>query len=252
MRYKCIVSYDGTAYAGWQRQNGKRSIQQTIEEALKKIVCQDIKIYASGRTDAQVHARGQVFHFDCDKKFADFRKALNSQLPKDIYILSMEPVADDFHSRFSACYKHYDYLINDGDYDPLMVNYCCQTNRKLDIALMEKFSKIFIGEHDFTSFNATKKAEVENQVRTIYRIDVKRHGNMIKISYYGNGFLRYMVRILSQCLIEAALGNLTEKQLTEMLEAEDKRACHYNGQPQGLYLMEVSYKPYLVAPVAEW
>lgn len=244
MRYKCIVSYDGSNFSGWQRQNNKRSVQQTIEEGLKRITCQDIKIYSSGRTDALVHAKGQVFHFDTDKTFIDFKKALNSQMPKDIHIISIEQVEDTFHSRFSAFYKHYDYLINDGEYNPLLADYCCQINKKLDIALMKKFSKIFIGEHDFTSFNATKKSETEDQVRTIYRIDIKRENDIVKISFYGSGFLRYMVRIMSQCLIEASLGNITEKQLQDMLSAKNKQACPFNGQPQGLYLMEVFYQPY--------
>lgn len=250
MRYKCVVSYDGSNYCGWQRQNDKNSIQQTIEEAIGKITCQDVKIVAAGRTDRYVHAKGQVFHFDSEKTIADFKKAINSQLPYDIHIISVETVNDDFHSRFNACYKHYDYLINDGEYDPLLANYCVSINKKLDIALMEKTSKIFIGEHDFTSFNATKKSEVIDQVRTIYRIDVVRNDNLIRLSYYGNGFLRYMVRIISQTLIETALGNISSEEVIDMLEAKDKNSCHYNGQPQGLYLMEVSYQPY--APVAEW
>lgn len=244
MRYKCVVSYDGKNYSGWQKQNDGRSIQQTIEEAIGKITCQNIKITSAGRTDRYVHAKGQVFHFDTDKVFSDFKRAINSQLPKDIHILSVEEVDADFHSRFSAYYKHYDYLINDGEYDPLLADYCVQVNRKLDIALMEKTSKIFIGEHDFTSFNATKKSEIEDQVRKIYRIDIERKDNLIKISYYGNGFLRYMVRILSQSLIEASLGNISEQEVKDMLEAKDKQACPFNGQPQGLYLMEVCYQPY--------
>lgn len=250
MRYKCVVSYDGSNYCGWQRQNNKNSIQQTIEEAIKKITCQDVKIVAAGRTDRYVHAKGQVFHFDNEKNIVDFKRAINSQLPKDIHIVSVAAVNDDFHSRYSACYKHYDYLINDGEYDPLLANYCVSINKKIDIALMKKTSKIFIGEHDFTSFNATKKSEIYDQVRTIYRIDVVRDKDLIKISYYGNGFLRYMVRIISQTLIEAALGNISPKEVEDMLNAKDKQSCSFNGQPQGLYLVEVSYQPY--APVAEW
>ena len=244
MRYKCIVSYDGTEFNGWQLQKGYRSVQQEIQQAISKIANQPIKIVGAGRTDSHVHAVGQCFHFDLDKQYKDIRKAINSQLPKDIYIREVEIVDENFHSRFSAFYKQYDYLINDGPYSPLLRNYCYQIHDRLDEELMRKATKILEGTHDFTSFNATSISEIENQVRTIYKIDIERRDNMVRLSFYGDGFLRYMVRILSRCLIEVGLQNLSLEQLQKMLLAKNKQVCSYNCAAEGLYLIEVSYLPY--------
>ncbi|MGN1398454.1 MAG: tRNA pseudouridine(38-40) synthase TruA [Erysipelotrichaceae bacterium] len=244
MRYKCIVSYDGSAYSGWQIQKGYKTIQQEIQSAISKIACQEIKIYGAGRTDSHVHALGQCFHFDLEKQFKDIRMAINSQLPNDIYIREVEIVEESFHSRYSAFYKHYDYLVNDGQYNPLLRNYCFQLNKKLDIELMKEAVEVLIGTHDFTSFNATSLQEVADQSRTIYQIDITREADMVKLSFYGDGFLRYMVRILSRCLIEVGLANLSIEQLKMMLFAKNKQVCSYNCPAEGLYLIEVGYTPY--------
>ena len=139
---------------------------------------------------------------------------------------------------------HYDYLINNGEYDPLKRNYCCFERDTLDLEKMKKAAEVFVGTHDFTSFNATGKDEIVNQERTVYNITVNRSGDMICLSFYGSGFLRYMVRMMAQTMIEAGKGKITLEDIRKMLEAKDKEACHYNGDPQGLYLMEVGYQPY--------
>ena len=244
MRYKATVSYDGSGYYGWQSQNDKPSVQQKLNEAISHITNETVSITGSGRTDSRVHAYGQTFHFDTDKKFADLALSINSQLPDDIHVIKVEEVSDDFHARYDVRWKHYDYLINNGPYDPLKRNYCVHEQEKLDTELMKKAGDVFLGEHDFTSFNATKKQEIANQTRTIYNISVASDGNMIRISFYGSGFLRYMVRMLAQTMIEAGKGKITANEIREMLDKKDKEACHYNGQPQGLYLMEVGYQDY--------
>ena len=244
MRYKATVSYDGSGYYGWQSQNDKPSVQQKLNEAISSITNETVSITGSGRTDSRVHAYGQTFHFDTDKKFADLASSINSQLPDDIHVIKVEEVSDDFHARYDVRWKHYDYLINNGPYDPLKRNYCVHEQEKLDTELMKKAGDVFLGEHDFTSFNATKKQEIANQTRTIYNISVASDGNMIRISFYGSGFLRYMVRMLAQTMIEAGKGKITANEIREMLDKKDKEACHYNGQPQGLYLMEVGYQDY--------
>ncbi len=244
MRYKAIVSYDGTSYAGWQTQNDQPSIQQCLNQALSKITNTDMKVTGAGRTDGKVHAKGQVFHFDTDKSFKDLKQAINSQLPEDIYVVDCQQVDEDFHARFSARWKHYDYLINNGQYDPLLRNYTAYIARPLNLQAIKQAAKVFEGTHDFTSFNATKKEEISDQVRTVYKIDIVEEKGIIKLSFYGDGFLRYMVRMLSQTLIEAGLGKVTTEEITRMLSAKDKQACHYNGQPQGLYLIEVGYDAY--------
>lgn len=244
MRYKATVSYDGSGYYGWQSQNDKPSVQQKLNEAISHITNETVSITGSGRTDSRVHAYGQTFHFDTDKKFADLASSINSQLPDDIHVIKVEEVSDDFHARYDVRWKHYDYLINNGPYDPLKRNYCVHEQEKLDTELMKKAGDVFLGEHDFTSFNATKKQEIANQTRTIYNISVASDGNMIRISFYGSGFLRYMVRMLAQTMIEAGKGKISPDEIREMLEKKDKEACHFNGQPQGLYLMEVGYQDY--------
>ncbi len=244
MRYKCVVSYDGKRYAGWQKQADDLTVQETIEKAISKIVNHEVVVVASGRTDARVHALGQTFHFDSEKRIENFQKAINSQLPKDIYIKSIEEVTEDFHSRFDAKYKHYEYFINNGEYNPCIADYSCYIKDKLDIELMKQASKLFVGTIDFTSFNATKLTETENQVRTIYKIDIKVKEELIYISFYGDGFLRYMVRMLTQTLIEVGLNKISVNDVKEMLEKKDKTACSFNAEPQGLYLIEVSYEQY--------
>ena len=244
MRYKATVSYDGSGYYGWQSQNDKPSVQQKLNEAISHITNETVSITGSGRTDSRVHAYGQTFHFDTDKKFADLALSINSQLPDDIHVIKVEEVSDDFHARYDVRWKHYDYLINNGPYDPLKRNYCVHEQEKLDTELMKKAGDVFLGEHDFTSFNATKKQEIANQTRTIYNVSVASEGDMIRISFYGSGFLRYMVRMLAQTMIEAGKGKITANEIREMLDKKDKEACHYNGQPQGLYLMEVGYQDY--------
>ncbi|MGI6510039.1 MAG: tRNA pseudouridine(38-40) synthase TruA [Erysipelotrichaceae bacterium] len=244
MRYKCVVLYDGSSYSGWQKQADSLTIQQTIEKAIAKIVNHEVSIVASGRTDAKVHALGQVFHFDTEKKINNFKKAINSQLPKDIYIRSIEEVSEDFHSRFDAKYKKYEYIINNGEYNPCKANYSCHIKDKLDLELIKRAGRLFVGTLDFTSFNATKLTENENQVRTIYKISIREVNDYVYISFVGDGFLRYMVRMLVQTLIEVGLGNVSIDEVKQMLRKKDKTACSYNAQPQGLYLIEVGYDEY--------
>lgn len=244
MRYKATVSYDGTAYQGWQKQKNGPSVQQEIEDAFKKITQQEVRIFASGRTDGKVHAVGQVFHFDCDKEI-DFKRAVNSQLPKDIYIRSVEKADDGFHARFDAQWKHYDYLLREKEYSPLLKNYTGFIREELDIDEINRVKQCFIGTHDFTSFNSTELDEIDNQIRTIYKIDVVREEQWVRFSFYGDGFLRYMVRMITATLIQAGLHKIDEKDIVEFMEAKNKTAINYNADPQGLYLIEVGYNAFI-------
>ena len=244
MRYKAIVRYDGTAYNGWQIQPNGLTVQQVVQDALKSLTLQEISVTAAGRTDAGVHSYGQVFHFDCDKQFKDIARAINSQLPDDVRIVSCQEVSDEFHSRFDAKWKHYRYVINTNGYDPIRRNYEYQLNEKLDVELMRQAAEEFVGEHDFTSFNATKLSEMENQVRTIYRIDVNERNGRVILDFYGNGFLRHMVRMLTGVLIEAGKGKITAEEINRLLDSRDKNAVHYNAPACGLYLMKIGYDDY--------
>ena len=241
MRYKAIVSYDGTAYQGWQKQPDKNSVQAKIETALSRLCQHGVKITGAGRTDKGVHAFGQVFHFDCDKKFNDICKSINSQLPEDIRIVSCKPVSDEFHSRYDAKWKHYSYIINTGKFNPIQRNYAYQLGIELDEEKMQEAAKALVGTHDFSSFNATRKDEIEDQVRTIYKIEVKRRGSLVTVDYYGDGFLRYMIRMMTGALIEAGKGKITAEDIQNIMEKMDKTACNFNVPACGLYLIEISY-----------
>lgn len=241
MRYKAIVSYDGTAYQGWQKQPDKNSVQAKIETALSRLCRHNVKITGAGRTDKGVHAFGQVFHFDTDKEFKDITKSINSQLPEDIRIVSCKPVSDEFHSRYDAKWKHYSYIINTGKFNPIQRNYAYQLGIDLDEEKMQEAARALVGTHDFSSFNATRKDEIEDQVRTIYKIEVKRRGSLVTVDYYGDGFLRYMIRMMTGALIEAGKGKITAEDIQNIMEKMDKTACNYNVPACGLYLIEISY-----------
>ena len=204
MRYKCVVSYVGDHYEGWQSQTRGTSVQEQIEKVLEKIAQTKITITASGRTDAGVNARGQVFMFDCERNM-NARKwmgAINAFLPDDIHILSVEEKDSIFHARFNVRYKTYTYRINNGPYDVFSREYACQFPYPLDIEKMNACIHLFQGTHDFTSFNSSSLAEYPIQVRSIYDVSCKKDGNMLSLTFTGKGFLRYQVRMMSAAILD--------------------------------------------------
>ena len=243
MRYKAIVSYEGTRYCGWQAQSNAHGIQEEIVRALSTMHQAPIEITAAGRTDGGVHAIGQVFHFDSDMKLTSdhFTRALNSLLPTDIRIQSVEPVSDEFHARFSVLGKRYDYFITDQKNDPFIQNRMKIEYANLDVDYMQKCAQVFIGTHDFTSFTSSRIDPRKPRIKTVTRVDVIQHVNHIQIIFEGKAFLRYMVRMMAQTLIEAGKHRLTEEQIQDMLEAKDKHACRYKAEACGLYLVCVNY-----------
>ena len=244
-RFKAVVSYDGFDYAGWQIQPAERgaTIQQTIQDAISAICRQPISITGSGRTDAQVHAWGQVFHFDVDFSLNAFqwKRAINGHLPKDIHIRSIETVDPHFHARFDAIGKRYEYRIQLGDANVFTRRYAFQTPWALNVQTMREGAAYLIGEHDFSSFCANSRTETPDQVRTITRLELIEDGDQLRLIYEGNGFMRYMVRMLTGTLIEVGRGRLTPQEVQKMLLARDKQICHFNAKPQGLTLVEVYY-----------
>ncbi len=242
-RFKVVVAYDGHNYAGWQRQNNALGIQQVIEDILSEKTNRKVEIVSSGRTDALVHAYAQVFHFDTDfyiDETAYFR-ILNSFLPKDIRVKSVEEVNSNFHARFSAKSKVYIYKINLTEYNPFLANYAYQPKKVINIDLAKKVSQIFIGKHDFSSFCNNGFDTHPNQVREIYRIDFSIKDDVLEIEYEGNGFLRYMVRMLTATIVQVALGRINIDDVQKMLDMKNKEACKYNIDACGLYLKEVKY-----------
>ncbi|MCR5232016.1 MAG: tRNA pseudouridine(38-40) synthase TruA [Acholeplasmatales bacterium] len=242
MRYKCIVAYDGTNYYGFQIQGDLKTIELEIITAIKKAFSIDAKIYASGRTDKEVHAKGQVFHFDMDIEVLpnSVKKALNSFLPDDIYILSVEIVNEDFHARFSAKEKEYRYYINIGEYDPLKIHYMPHIDY-LDIKLMEEAIHLFEGTHDFKGFASAQIDKRKDTVKTIFETKVNIIGDTVEFIFKGSAFLKYQVRRMMGLLIDIGRGYYQKEKILEVLEKKDPSISHRVAPGCGLYLYKVTY-----------
>lgn len=246
--YKCIVSYEGTRYNGWQKQgNTQNTIQGKMEETLSKMLEEEIEIAGSGRTDAGVHALGQVFHFHCQKDISDFEKFLsdvNGYLPKDIRILSIEECDLRFHARLNATGKTYQYRIDTSAYGNLFLrNTTHHIAAPLDIEAIKKGASYLIGTHDFKSFNSNKRFK-KSSIRTIYNIQIEEDidNNLLFFTFTGNGFLYNMVRILSGTFIEIGLGLRSPDEIPTILEGCDRGLAGHTAPAEGLFLINVSYK----------
>jgi len=243
-RYKCIISYDGSGFSGYQVQPNKRTVQSQIESVLAKIHKGSVvKIAASGRTDAGVHAKGQVIHFDSALSLPEdkWELALNSMLPEDISVLSVEKADSAFHVRFDASGKEYRYfLYQSPKRDPFQRNYAYHYPYPLNLAVMRKACTFLLGTHDFSSF-CSARTEVEDKVRTIETIEISQDGDRISFRFIGNGFLYNMVRILVGTLIEVGSGKRQPEEIVGILEKRDRRYAGKTAPGQGLYLWKVFY-----------
>ena len=245
---KCCItfSYDGRDFSGYQKQPNKRTVQGEIEKVLKEINGdKTVDISASGRTDAGVHALNQRAHFHMDVNITPDKlmMALNSMLPRDIYVKRVEEVSEDFHARFNAIGKEYVYVINMGEYNPLEKDYVYQYNKKLDTIAMERGLKYLEGTHDFRSFTKIDE-EKEDYVRTISQTNLIRDTkdvNKITLVFVGTGFLRYMVRNIVGTLIEIGEGKRRSEDIIEILNAKDRTKAGKIANPDGLYLKIVFY-----------
>lgn len=244
-RYKCKISYDGTAFHGYQVQPNKRTVQSEIEAALTKLhKGRQVKVTASGRTDAGVHAKGQVIHFDSSLNIPlpKWQLALHGVLPSEIAVLAIEEVDQDFHARFDAGGKEYRYFIDNRKIrDPFQRNYAYHFPYPLDLDSMKEASAYFIGEYDFTSF-CSAKTEVVDRVRTIYDLDISGEGEQLVLRFRGNGFLYNMVRIIVGTLIQVGNGEITPDSIPGIIEKKDRTFAGKTAPPQGLYLWEVFYE----------
>ena len=243
MRYKATVSYDGSNYFGWQSQSDVVNIQDTIEEALKSIHKREVRITGSGRTDRGVHAVGQVFHFDSDLNISEesWVRAINANLPGDIHILKVEQVSDDFHARFDVVRKRYDYYLNTGEYDVFSRDHILQFGQPLNIERMQEAKEILIGRHDFSSFSANSFEETPDQVRNLEVLEIEENENIIHFIFIGDGFMRYMVRMIVGALIEIGRNRMDKDELKEILNSRNKNARRCKAGAEGLYLSEVVY-----------
>ena len=248
-RIKCTVSYDGTLFNGYQRQPGQRTVQGEIESALNKICKQSVTIHSSGRTDAGVHAYGQVFHFDSDLSMdgGRYAKALNSILPEDIYVLDSQEVHPDFHSRYHCKVKEYRYKMSLNEYNPLNRHYVYYHRRPLDVERMREAMGYLLGTHDFTSFCGN--LDEVNKERTIYKAELLDDEGELTFIFVGNGFLRYMIRIMVGTMIQVGEGRKLPNDIKHILSMKDRRLAGHTAKPQGLYLHRVEYpEEVLVVP----
>ncbi|MGG1678304.1 tRNA pseudouridine(38-40) synthase TruA [Neobacillus sp. NRS-1170] len=243
-RYKCIISYDGSGFSGYQVQPNKRTVQLELETVLAKIhKGVPVKVSGSGRTDAGVHAKGQVIHFDSALQIPErkWEMALNSMLPSDISVLSVVKVDESFHARFDAAGKEYRYqLYLSSKRDPFQRNFAYLYPYALDVDAMKQASKYLLGSHDFTSFCAAK-TEVVDKVRTIETIDFVADRDLLVIRFVGNGFLYNMVRILVGTLLEVGAGERKPRDVADILAGKDRRLAGKTAPAHGLYLWEVFY-----------
>lgn len=244
-RWKVVCAYDGRPFAGWQSQPGGLAIQDVIEARLAAIFGAPVRIHASGRTDAGVHAQAQVFHFDAAWRHpaARLQAALRVGLPPEIQICSVRAVAADFHARFSATGKIYTYHLFLGDADPFTRPYvwALERPRPLDFAAMEAAAATLRGRHDFAAFSAFNGAEREDTVRDLRRLEIRRQGRRVRLVFEADGFLYKMVRSLTGVLVEVGEGKIAPARIAELIASGRRTAEVPTAPPQGLFLVKVLY-----------
>ena len=242
---KLVIEYDGKEFNGWQKQPNKLNIQGEIEQAIERITGEKVDLMASGRTDAGVHAIGQVANFKTNSNMPieKFPIALNANLKKSIVIKSAEEVEERFHSRLNCKRKTYRYVINNSKYGTAIYrNLETHIPIKLDIQKMQQAIKYFEGEHDFKAFKASGTSS-KSSVRTIYKAEVLDAGNeRIYIELTGNGFLYNMVRIISGTLVDVGLGKIEPEEIENIILSKDRQYAGKTLPPQGLYLLTVEYE----------
>ena len=241
---KLTIEYDGKDFNGWQKQPSKLNIQGTIEQAIKTITGEDVDLQASGRTDAGVHALGQVANFKTNSNIPIEKMsiAINCNLKKSIRIVKAEEVEERFHSRLSCKRKTYRYIINNSEI-PSAIYRNLETHipYKLDIEKMKQAVKYFEGEHDFKAFKASGTSS-KSSIRTIYKAEVlKMPNNRIYIELTGNGFLYNMVRIIAGTLVDVGTGKIKPEDIEKIIELKDRTNAGKTLPPQGLYLVCVNY-----------
>lgn len=247
-RFRLLVEYDGTPYVGWQRQENGQSVQGALEQAVLSLTEETVSIRGAGRTDSGVHAMGQVAHVDLDRAWdpRKLRNALNAHLKlggERVAILAVEPVPDSFDARFSAIRRHYLYrIISRPAPLALEAGRAWWVPKALDADAMHAAAQRLVGHHDFTSFRSAH-CQATSPVRTLDRLDVTRSGDLIEIRATAQSFLHNQIRSFAGTLKLAGEGKWTADDVQAVLEARDRKACGPVAPPEGLYFMQVDYKP---------
>ncbi|MFC4075380.1 tRNA pseudouridine(38-40) synthase TruA [Salinithrix halophila] len=246
-KVKMTIAYDGTDFAGYQRQPGRRTVQSTLEEALGRITASPVSVTGAGRTDAGVHARGQVVHFETEAgvPLERWTRVLNHVLPQDLAVLSVEAVPKTFHARYDACWKRYRYTLDTRPVpDVFTRRYRTHLTLGLDVERMRQAAGYLVGTHDFSAFSSARTT-VKDKVRTLYQCEVEVLADgVIAIVTAGNGFLYHMVRIISGTLVEAGMGKLDPAAVSDILQGRDRSRAGKTLPAQGLTMVEVHYEPW--------
>ncbi|MBM2835475.1 MAG: truA [Candidatus Brocadiaceae bacterium] len=246
---RLLIEYDGTNYAGWQWQKNDKTIQETLSKAVVQVVQEPVKIYGAGRTDAGVHALGQVANFNTNSNIPSKRliRAINFYLPHDITVKEAVDVEESFHAQYCAVSKVYRYtLFNDWIRTSLCRNFCYVCGFQLDMDKMTHAAQYLIGTHDFTSFT-TRALQEKNRIRTIKKLEMKKEGKYIYFTVEADGFLYNMVRSIVGTLIEVGRGKIAVENMKVILEARNRNWAGPTAPAKGLCLMEVKYKFYYIA-----
>jgi tRNA pseudouridine38-40 synthase len=243
-RWRCLCAYDGRDFSGWQSQPDGRAVQDLIERHLRSLFDREVRVHGSGRTDAGVHALGQVFHFDADWRHgpAKLLAALQSRLPRTMLIRSVRRALPDFHARFSARGKIYVYQLHQGGQaDPFLHPYCWSVHQKLDVERMRAGAQCLAGRHDFRAFSASNGVEKEDTVRHLRRLEIRGRGARLSVTAEADGFMYKMVRSLVGGLVAVGQGKLTVAQLEAILRSGRRTHAIQTAPAHGLFLKRVLY-----------
>jgi tRNA pseudouridine38-40 synthase len=240
---KLILEYDGTAYSGWQRQPDQPTIQEAVETAILGVTQINVPVIGAGRTDAGVHALGQVasFHIDRDMTPREWTRALNAHLPTSIVVRSAARMPNTFHARYSAKGKLYEYrILNRPERPAVERDYCWHIHQPLDDAAMNQAGLALIGSLDFSSFQ-TQPTDNDDPICHMQRFTVFREGDRLRTEAYADRFLKQMIRSIVGTLVEIGLNKRTPESLNTILQARDRSAAGKTAPPQGLFLVRVDY-----------
>jgi tRNA pseudouridine38-40 synthase len=240
---KLILEYDGTAYSGWQRQPDQPTVQEAVETAILGVTQINVPVIGAGRTDAGVHALGQVasFHIDRDMTPREWTRALNAHLPTSIVVRSAARMPNTFHARYSAKGKLYEYrILNRPERPAVERDYCWHIHQPLDDAAMNQAGLALIGSLDFSSFQ-TQPTDNDDPICHMQRFTVFREGDRLRTEAYADRFLKQMIRSIVGTLVEVGLNKRTPESLNTILQARDRSAAGKTAPPQGLFLVRVDY-----------
>ena len=240
---KLVLTYDGTDFAGWQRQPNAPTVQQTLEEAIERVTGERVNLIGAGRTDAGVHALAQVANFHTRNRLpaSDLGRALNALLPPTVAVLEAREVTPDFHARYRAVGKHYRYTIHNHPVRPVLDRHLVlHVRRRLNLTRMRRAAQGLLGEHDFAAFTTHARLQ-PSTVRRVHQLSIRRNGQRVLVDIKGSGFLYNMVRAIVGTLIEVGRGKLAAEAVAEVLASGDRRQAGPTAPAHGLCLVSVRY-----------